>query len=118
MERKGLLSTLDLVSVALAKNDLIPHQKCFAFRDNFVIATNDQIALVAPCNHEKDMVLHGQTLLGLLRNTHTEQIDFSVAPTNEVTLSAGKSTFNLPSQPIEEFQFVEPDGPWDVQTPL
>ena len=116
MDRVELVKKLDLVGRALATNDMVQIMKCFAFTGTEVIADNDALAIVSPCETTEKFVVNGQVLLGLLSASSSEEVDFTIDG-YEVIVRAGRSTFKLPFQSIEDFPFQRPEiKKWDVIT--
>lgn len=111
MNRKQLLTTLELVSRALANNNMVPIFQNFCFKDGQVIGYNDALGIVAPCDVEDTFAVNGSTLLGLLQNSHSEDVEFALDG-QEVIIKAGRSTFKLPYLPEENFLFIEPEDDW------
>jgi DNA polymerase III sliding clamp (beta) subunit (PCNA family) len=107
MNREALVKKLGMVSQALAKDDLIPIFKCFAFTQEKVIACNDTLAITSPCVTEQAFCVHGETLKGLLENSHSEVMEFDIQD-DDLIIKAGKSTFKLPWFPVEDFLWFIP----------
>ncbi len=107
MQRKKLVEQLGLVSLALADNDLIPILKCFAFTGEDVIACNDTLGVTTRCPTEEAFCVHGETLKGLLENSHAETVDFKIEE-DDLVVKTGKSTFKLPWFPVEDFLWLVP----------
>ena len=57
---------------------LIPIFKCFAFTEENVMACNDTLAITSPCVTDMAFCVHGETLKGLLENSHSETVEFSI----------------------------------------
>ncbi len=108
MNRKELVEKLELVSRALADNDIIPIFKCFCFDGQTVKSYNDALAIIAPCKMQEKFCVNGQVLLGLLSNSHTENVEFLIED-RDLTVKTGRSTFKLPWFPREDFLFKKPD---------
>jgi DNA polymerase III sliding clamp (beta) subunit (PCNA family) len=96
MERKSLVTALELASRALADGNLVPIFKCFAFdaAKQTVTAYNDLIGIVAPCTVEENFCTDGKTLLGLLNHSRAEEVEISIEE-QDVILKAARSTFKL-----------------------
>jgi DNA polymerase III sliding clamp (beta) subunit (PCNA family) len=109
MNREELVKKLGMVSQALAKDDLIPIFKCFAFTEENVMACNDTLAITSPCVTEQAFCVHGETLKGLLENSHSEIMEFSIND-DDLIIKAGKSVFKLPWFPIEDFLWLIPSA--------
>jgi DNA polymerase III sliding clamp (beta) subunit (PCNA family) len=118
MKRSDLVKTLDLVSHALAGHDLVPMFKCFSFDSKYVTAYSDAIAIMAPCETNDTFALNGATLLGLLKNSHAEEVEFSIQDKQDVSIKTGKSRFRMPYFTKEEFLFEVPEGKWTSRMPL
>lgn len=112
MERKNLVNTLELVSRGLADNAMIPIFTCFSFTGNTVQAFNDQLGIIGPCVTDHVFAVKGALLLGLLKNSHVHDLDFSIED-EDLIVKAGRSTFKLPFLPEEEFVFAEPSNNWE-----
>jgi len=109
MNREELVKKLGMVSQALAKDDLIPIFKCFAFTQENVMACNDTLAITSPCITEQAFCVHGETLKGLLENSHSETVEFSIKD-DDLIVKAGKSVFKLPWFPVEDFLWFIPNA--------
>ena len=115
MDRAALVSTLELVGCALADNNLVQIFCCFCFDTKTVSSYNDTIGIIAPCKTTEAFAVHGSTLLGLLKNSHAEEVEFSIESKQELSVKTGKSRFKLPYFPKEDFVFTRPgfsDDTW------
>jgi DNA polymerase III sliding clamp (beta) subunit (PCNA family) len=117
MQRINLVKTLELVKPALATIPLIPIFECFNFTNGTVSAFDDNIAIIGPTEFEETCGIHGATLLGLLSNIYTEDVDFELKD-DTVIIQAGKSVSKLPIQTEENFIFKAPDEGWTFKIPL
>ncbi len=118
MNRAELVATLELTSRALADSQLVPIFTCFCFGKTHVRAFNVHIGVVAPCKSPEQFAVHGNTLLGLLRASQSDDVSFKIGGENEITVKAGKSVFKLPWFPEEDFLFEEPAGAWSAHLGL
>lgn len=109
MNRKELVEKLELTSRALAQSNIIPILQSFCFTGKQVIAYDDNLGIMAPCETKERFVVNGKTLLGLLSNSHSEAVEFSIEG-HDLIVKAGRSTFKLPHDPVEDYLFKEPDG--------
>lgn len=115
MKRAELVVALELVAPALgAENDPIEISKTFVFTGTQVYAHNDTVnglTIIAPCETGDAFALNGKVLLGLLKNCHSEDVDFVLdVEGHEITVKAGKSRFKLPYFGEGDFLFKEPEG--------
>jgi DNA polymerase III sliding clamp (beta) subunit (PCNA family) len=108
MNRSELVTTLEYVGGALAANNLVPLFQCFAFDTKTVSAYSDTIGIIAPCKTTEAFAVHGSTLLGLLKNSHAEEVEFTLESKQELSVKTGKSRFKLPYFPKEDFVFTKP----------
>ena len=116
MNRAELVSTLDLVSYALASNDLVPMFKCFCFNGKTVSAYSDVLGFIAPCKTTGEpFAVNGVTLLGLLKNSHTDEVELAIENREDVGVKTGKSRFKLPYFTHEEFLFEIPKDKWGAK---
>jgi DNA polymerase III sliding clamp (beta) subunit (PCNA family) len=113
MNRKELVDTLELVGRALADGDLVPIFKCFTFNGSEVAAYNDVLGIVTKCETEQSFGVDGKTLLGLLKNSYSEEVEIDFEG-HDLVIKAGKSTFKLPFHPDDEFLFTEPEEAPDI----
>lgn len=118
MKRSELVTTLDLVGHALASHDLVPMFKCFTFDSKYVTAYSDAIAIMAPCETKDTFALNGSTLLGLLKNSHADEVEFSIQDKQDVSIKTGKSRFKMPYFTKNEFLFEVPKDKWTSRLPL
>lgn len=115
MNRSALVKVLELVKLALSKDNNIPILTCFAFHsDGTVSAYDDSIAIVGPVDHQDTFALHGNTLMGLLSNMASEEVEFT-AGENEIRVTGGKTVSKLPFQTEESFIFETPIAKWDFK---
>lgn len=118
MNRADLVALLELVKPGLSDTNLVPVFTCFVFNQETVSAYNDTLGIVANCNlGDKPFAVNGTTFLGLLQNSHSEDIELTVAKEN-VVVTAGRSDFKLPYFGEKEFLFEEPQDPWDATIKL
>lgn len=117
MKRANLVSTLDLVSRALATDPTIPVFQCFMFHVDSVVAYNDALGIMGPCDEMEPFGVNGQMFLGLLKNSQGEDVTFEL-DNQDVTIKCAKSIFKLPFVPEEDFLFEEPKDEWAVQLPI
>lgn len=117
MDRATLLDALTLTSEALAKHDLVPIYKCFAFNGKTVTAYDGTIGVIAPCPIGEECVIPGTILLGLLENSKAEDIALTL-DAEDITIKTGRSTFKLPFFPLEDYPFEDADTTGAVQLPI
>lgn len=117
MKRLELVNKLELVGRALADSDLVQVFKCFCFTGSTVYGYNDALAIVAPCEVDKPFAVNGKILLGLLKNSHSEEVEFGLEK-EELTIKAGKSVFKMPYMMEDQFLFKEPADSWDMSVVL
>ncbi len=117
MNRAELVTKLELVGRALADSNMVPIFQCFVFDGTNVIAYNDALGIVAPCTTDEAFAVNGATLLGLLRNSQSEDVTFTLDGT-DLVVKAGKSNFKLPYETEDAFLFEEPEDEWDCNLPL
>jgi DNA polymerase III sliding clamp (beta) subunit (PCNA family) len=79
---------------------------CFTGTD--VFSFNDSFGIVAPCPIPKPFACHGNTLLGLLKNSTSEEVQFELKK-ECLQITAGESLFQLPYKGPDEFLWKEPD---------
>jgi DNA polymerase III sliding clamp (beta) subunit (PCNA family) len=119
MTRADLVALLELVAPALgADNDPVQLFQCFTFTGSQVIGYNDRLAIIAPCKTDEAFAVNGKVLLGLLKNSHSDEVDFTLTDKNDVTVKAGKSRFKLPYFPQEDFLFKQPTGKPILEIPM
>lgn len=118
MNRQDLVQKLELVGRALASTNLIPIFTCFCFDQTTVSAYDDSIGIIAPCETGMSFAVNGATLLGLLKNSNSEEVEFKLDGP-DLVIKAGRSNFKLPYQTKDEFLFKEPEDKWDdIQIPI
>src|SRR4029077_13850561 len=115
MNRSELVSTLELVAPALSDTNMVPVYTCFAFCRSVLSAYNDSLGIVTQVDMDgvKPFAVSGMTLLGLLMNSHAEEVTFQVNDEN-VIVKAGKSVAKLPYFTEKEFLFEEPKEKWSA----
>ena len=118
MNRAELVTTLGHLAPALAANDRIPALLNFCFTGRQVMAYDSSLGIVAPYGIEDAFSVHGKTLLGLLSNSHSEDVEMSTESKQDILVKTGKSRFHLPFLPADEFLFQEPNEKWVLQFKL
>ena len=116
MNRSDTVKTLELVSRALADTNMIPMYQCLCFSGKRVSAYNDSLGIFAPLKSDV-FAVNGPTLLGLLKNSHTEDVELSLDQEN-LLVKAGRSTFKLPYFEEKDFLLEEPKDKADVKYQL
>jgi len=114
MNRAELTAKLELVSYALADHNLVPLFQCFCFDTKTVNCYNDTLGVIAPCEINDAFAVNGTTLLGLLKNSHSEEVEFSIEDKHDIVIKTGKSRFKLPYFPKEDFLFKKPANKWTI----
>lgn len=117
MERSELVKVLDVASRALANQDLIQINKCFAFDGETVRAYDETIGIIAPCEMSEKFAVSGNTLLGLLKHAQSQDVTVTLDK-QDITIKTGRSTFKLPWFPIEDYLFTEPLDQWNLELNL
>src|SRR5215831_7797422 len=120
MKRAELVKTLELLKPALADQNLVPVYQCYMFTGSTVMATNDQIAIIANCKTEQPFAVKGDILLGLLSASRAEEITFTLEEQDAV-VKAAKSVWRLPYLPYHEkgdFLFEEPEVKFEATLPI
>lgn len=107
MQRGELVRKLELVSRALATNDLIPIFKCYQFDRHTVSAYNDSVAIVVGLQTKDAFAANGKILIDLLKYSSAENVTLDVKG-HDLFVGAGQSQFKLPFHPEDEFLFKEP----------
>lgn len=84
IERKELLSQLDIISPGLAPRDIVEQSSCVVFKDGYVMTFNDEMA----CRMKTDLKLEGaiqaSTLIESLRKMTEEVIEVEIRDTEIV----------------------------------
>jgi DNA polymerase III sliding clamp (beta) subunit (PCNA family) len=111
MDRQELVKKLELLKPALA-DSLVPVLQCYQFTGKRVIANNDELAILAPCETTSPFAANGRTLLGLLQNSTSHDVDLKTSDDNQLTIHTGRSAFKLPYFTEDEFIFEEPIDGW------
>lgn len=117
MNREYLVTTLDLVKLALSSSPQIPIFQCFTFSGGTVSAYNDSIAIVGPAEFEGDAGIHGLTMLGLVTHSIASEVELKLDK-QTAHLTLGKTVSKLPFMPIENFIFTVPKVKWAAKIPF
>lgn len=117
MNREELVRKLELVGRALADNAMVPIFQCFVFDGESVYADNNNLTIIAPLTSDSTFAVHGATLLGLLRASHSDDVELKITG-SDVLVKTGKSNFKLPYMPHEDALFKEPSKEWQVSVAL
>src|SRR5215469_9417371 len=115
MKRSDLVAKLELLAPAVANDNLIPVYENYCFDGEEVFAYNDSLGIVTACQQKEAFALNGKTLLGLLSNSHSEEVEFLIEGDHELTVKTGRSRFKLPYMVEDEFLFKPPSGKWDLE---
>lgn len=107
MNREELVHKLELVSRALADNNLVPIFQCFVFNGKAVLAFNDTLGVEVDCPTEKPFAVSGKILLELLRNSTGDEVTFKITG-HDLVVNVGKSNFKLPFFDESHFLFTKP----------
>jgi DNA polymerase III sliding clamp (beta) subunit (PCNA family) len=118
MNRSELVTTLELVAPALADNNQVPMFENYCFTGKTVLGYNDRLSIVAPCKTTEAFAVNGKVLLGLLKNSHSDDVDFVLDDKHDIAVKAGKSRFNLPFMPAEDSLFEAPTGKVSLEIPV
>lgn len=110
MNRSTLVKTLELVAPALSDNAGVSMFENYCFQGKTVCGYNDRLGIVAPCQTDETFAVNGKVLLGLLKNSHSDDVDFILGDKHDITVKAGKSRFHLPFMPKDDFLFKTPTG--------
>lgn len=117
MNRSELVKTLELIKPALSADNMVPVFQCFAFSKGTVLAYNDNLGIVGPCEFEGGCAIHGNTLLGLLSNSKAEELEIELKGST-ATVTCGKTISKLPYHTDEDTIFETPADAWDFQIPF
>ena len=121
MNRQSLVTILEMLKPALADNQLIAVFQCYQFTRKRVLSYNDALGIATNCHTDHAFAVNGEILLGLLKNSNSEDVVLSPMVSgdeNELHVKAGRSTFKLPFFTEDEFLFEEPADKWDVVIPI
>lgn len=117
MNRERLVATLEAVAPALATSNVVPIFQSFVFKEGYVSAYNDAIAIIGPSDWEGTAGFNGKTLLGLLKATKAEEVEIYLEEQYSL-IKFGKTKSKLPFDPEENFIFTVPDAAWDAELAL
>ena len=109
MKRKETVGVLEIVKLALAKDNMVPVFQCFGFDDGNVFAYDGQTAIVGPTDCKQSFGVNGNILLGILSNSSAEDWDVSLEGQNAF-IKMGKTKTELPFVPIKDFIFTPPSS--------
>lgn len=113
MNRKKLITTLELVKPALADDGLVPVFTNYCFDGGKVFGYKDSLGIVAPCEVTDSFGLQGRHLFDLLKAASAKDVEFSLDG-ETVTVVSGRSKMKMPATPRDDFIFEEPeDQKWD-----
>lgn len=107
MKRLPLLEALRLAAPALGDDDPLPALAHFCFDDDSFYAYNDIVAVIVSMKTGLSLGLHGQTLLGVLGASRSEDIEFKQIR-GEHGVSIKGSNVKLPTIPKKDFVFNIP----------
>jgi hypothetical protein len=107
MLRKDLADRLELVSPALAKNDLLPVLTHFAFTGDNILAYNGSIGISVPLKTEFVGAVPGKLLMDLLGASLAKELEF-IDKNADLEIKAASSRFKLPVMSEDTFVFDMP----------
>lgn len=116
IQRTALVDKLNILSLALAKQPVVPVFQCFVFDGERVSAYNDNLAITAPLK-AGPFAINGPTLLGLLELASGENVSFD-PDDSHVVIRTNRSTFKLPYLAEDQFLFEEPERNWSFEAPI
>ena len=90
MKRLPLLAALKLAAPALGDDEPLPAHAHFCFEDDSFYAYNDIVAVIVGMKTGLNFGLHGQTLLGVLSTSRSEDVEFKQAKGAEGVVVDGK----------------------------
>jgi DNA polymerase-3 subunit beta len=105
MKRTDLVARLELVSPALAGNDILPITTHLWFKDDRVTAYNGHVAISAPCAIGFEGAVPGAMLLNLLKASPAKEVTFEGGK-KELSIKAASSRFHLATMPSSDFADV------------
>ena len=89
MNRKELISTLEIVSRGVVRNNVIPLNEYLRFTGKTVFSFNDVFGVVGPCITDTAFAVHGPTFLGLLNASTSDEVLLE-SDENTLFIQAGK----------------------------
>lgn len=108
MDRNKLIKTLEVVSRALERNNVLPIFEYFCFTGETVFAWNDAFGIVGLCKVKQPFACHGPRLLDWLKATKSDTVEMDVK-NDQLLLKADKSEYTLPANSADEFSWKEPE---------
>lgn len=118
MKRTTLLSALKVAAPSLGKEDkaLLPALTHFCFEDDQFYAYDDQTAVIVGLKTGLTVGLHGETLLGVLEASRTEDVEVKVKGSTATISGAGR--VELPVLDRGDFVFSLPNEEPILSVPL
>jgi DNA polymerase III sliding clamp (beta) subunit (PCNA family) len=107
INRKQLITKLEIVAPALAAHNLVPQMTHFWFTGKELMAYNDQIGISVPFKTDFQGAVPG-ALLSLLKTSTREEIDLAGAK-GELKVKAGRSNWSLAMMGPDCFIFTMPN---------
>lgn len=109
IERKELLSQLDIIAPGLAPRDIVEQSSCVVFKDGVVMTFNDEIACQMKTNLKLTGAIQASTLIETLRKMTEEVIEVDVKESEIVIhgkrrqIGVGReATILLPIETLDE----------------
>jgi DNA polymerase III sliding clamp (beta) subunit (PCNA family) len=119
VNRVELVEKLERVAPALSGNDLVPVLSHFWFKENTLLAYNDQIAISTKLSSNFAGAVPGSTLISLLSVSRAKEVEFFVKedmdgkklPEGQLLIKAASSKLKLPFLPEENTKIFEMPKP-------
>lgn len=107
MDRRKLIETLEVVSRALERNNVLPIFEYLCFTGKIVYAFQDAFGIVASCEVKQPFAVQGPRFIDLLKASKSDEIKMNIK--KDQVLITGKGTeYNLPIKQPDEFVWQEP----------
>lgn len=119
MKTESLLKALALAKPSLGSNDsVVPILSHFCFSEDTLYSFNDVSAIIVEEKTGLSCALHGDTLLGLLSVSGTDDIAIKANADGVVQLKGTSGWVKVPSLPLSESNFALPEEEPHLSIPI
>lgn len=109
MNRQQFVNALTNAKIFLMKQDFIPVFTYFQFKNDNIVAHNEQQAIQIEFDHGLETLLPGDLLVKLLNTMSSNEITIKTGRTSKATLKGGKSNIQIPQKEVESYLFDFPN---------
>ncbi len=115
MNRRELVTQLELLVPGLATNDVVASLTHFCFNSKEIVTFNSKVGVSTPYPTDFETLIPGRPLLNILKASTTKDIELNYSPErNEITGDMKSTKLRLTTRDRAEFKFEMPEPPTDT----